>query len=68
MPRTVYFVGSEPDCVIGNYSLSTTGVDTNYVRTGFYTGYSQQAQITLQTPTADNSTAGFWLHFRKFNN
>lgn len=67
MARTVYFVGSEPDCVTGSYGLSTTGVDTNYVRTGFYTQGGQSAQIELQTATPDNSTEGYWLHFRKYS-
>lgn len=66
MTRTVYFAGSEPDCVTGDAPLSTTGVDTNYVRTGFQARYSQYARITLPAQTPDNASDGYWLHFRKY--
>ena len=52
----------------GSYSLLTTGVDTNYVRTGFKTVMGQEAVITLQSPTPANSTDGFWVHCRKYQN
>jgi len=66
MSKTVYFVGSEPDCVTGNYTLSTTGVDTNYVRTGIKTAAGESATITLASPAPANSAEGFWVHCRKY--
>ena len=68
MSRQVYFAGSEPDCLTGNYTLSTTGVDTNYVRTGFNFTLLQSATMALLSPVPGNTTEGYWLHYRKYQN
>lgn len=70
MPNTVYFAGSDPSAFTGNFIIDTTSgyYDADYVRCGLKTSASVYAEVRLIDDTPANSTDGFWLHFKKWQN
>jgi len=59
---TIYFAGSEPDCLSGTFIVDASGSyhDNNYVRCGLRIPNPGSVVATLESA----ATSGAWIHFR----